>query len=271
MASLRPYARPAAVLAALASLAATGRAVPGVSVVFDPPAPVQGEPIEITLINGSEFALILPSHCLFQSVHPVDCAHPPILVPYCLAVLTFIPPGTTYSSVWDQKDGDGDFVAPGTYAFGISGIDCPTVVIGGSCSVPPETLGEPGHGSSFFEPRLETVGGMPVLGNAAFGLSISFALGGAPALLLLGAEGAEIAAPFGILHVSLAAPHVLLPLTLGGAAGVAGSGGATLPLPIPAVPALQGLSAYAQALIADPGGIAGVAATAGLHFAVCPN
>lgn len=255
----------------LFSLAALSLAnAQGVVISFDPAAPSQGEPIQVTLTNNGTTNIPLFSSCLFDSVHPQDCSQPPIHVPNCLAVLSLIPPGGSYSSVWDQRDDHGAYVPPGAYAFTIAGL-CPQVTITGPCPMPPQSFGVAGPGSASFEPRFELFGGMPAIGNPAFGVGIAFALGGAPALMLLGAGSADTPAPFGALYVSLAGPHIILPLLLGGTPGTPGAGTASLPLPLPADATLQGLDLYLQALIADPQARAGVAHTAGLHLVICPG
>jgi hypothetical protein len=206
-----------------------------------------------------------------MAVHANACDTDPVFFPYCLQVITFIPPGADYSSTWDQRDQNGDFVPPGTYAFDIAGAGCPKVTVVGNCSKPPFYVGEAKPGKSFFEPRLEVVGGMPDTGNTAFGLRVEFAVGGAPALLVLGSAPANVQVGAVSLYVSLAAPHVLVPFTLGGTPGVAGVGTAIISLPIPAAPALQGLPMHTQVLIADSGASFGLAHTRGLYFSICPN
>lgn len=249
---------------------ASGTAVASVTVTFDPPNPIQGEPIRVTLTNHGPENVVLPSSCLFNGVHPGDCSTDPILIPNCLHVITIVPPGGEYSSVWDQRNDDGDYVKPGTYAFSIGGL-CPSVTITGTCSKPPEYVGEAKPGTAFLEPRLELAGGMPESSNAGFALRVELAVGGSSGLLIIGISPAMLPVGGGHLYVDVAAPHVLLPFQLSGAAGTPGAGIATLPLPIPAAPTLHGLPIHTQALILDVGAGGGLAHTRGLYFSVCPN
>ncbi len=102
--------------------------------------------------------------------------------------------------------------------------------------------------------------GCPDLG-AALTLTVSQSLGGAPSLLLVG--GAPIALPkFG--GTLLVSPIVSVALGLGGATGVPGAGGLSLPALVPDAPAFAGVTFTLQLLVVDTGAVAGVAMSAGL-------
>ena len=91
--------------------------VPGVEVSVSPAVAPPGAPVTVTLTNLSAGSIDLSSSCVWKSVHVDDCGNPPIVVPICLSVITTIPPGGSKSMLWDQTDGSGAPVAPGTYTF----------------------------------------------------------------------------------------------------------------------------------------------------------
>ncbi|HKB15618.1 MAG TPA: hypothetical protein VKF62_06100, partial [Planctomycetota bacterium] len=136
-------------------------------------------------------------------------------------------------------------------------VGCPTPLVLGT--------GTPGTGG--ITPVLAASGGSAQVGNASFGLTIAAARGGAPALLVLNAL--ETAIPFagGTIFVL---PGVVIPLALGGPAGVPGAGFATVPLAVPNDPSLVGATVSGQAGILDPAANSTVALTAGLRVTVCP-
>ena len=104
--------------------------------------------------------------------------------------------------------------------------------------------------------------------GGATNLVASDLLGGAPALLAVGLEPQD-AFVKGI-HL-LVLPDFYLPLPIGGAPGVAGDGGFSLPLSAPVDPLLADLTLYLQVIVQDDGGPGfGYAASSGLTLTICP-
>ncbi|HET6203503.1 MAG TPA: hypothetical protein VFI25_11955 [Planctomycetota bacterium] len=131
----------------------------------------------------------------------------------------------------------------------------------------PLVLGAGTPGTGGVVPVLVASGGSPQIGNAGFGLTIAAARGGAPALLVLNAVETSVPFAGGTIFVL---PGAAVPLPLGGPAGVAGAGFATVSLPIPNDLSLVSATVSAQAGILDPAANSSVALTAGLRVTVCP-
>lgn len=133
----------------------------------------------------------------------------------------------------------------------------PVVVreIGAACEA------TPGCGAGCSALSLGTTS-MPTLGNASFGARFENATAGSAGLVLLGI-GPVRRTPFACDVVYNPAPAVLGPVMLGGVAACDGAG--TLPLPLPLVPALEGLVVTLQGITACAGG---AALTQGLEFAL---
>jgi hypothetical protein len=91
-------------------------------------------------------------------------------------------------------------------------------------------------------------------------LQLGNGLGGAPALLLIGGSTAALPKWGGTLLVQ---PILGVPLALGGPAGVAGAGSASLTAGLPDDASLDGLPVFLQSLVADGGVPTGVALSAG--------
>lgn len=252
-----------------AAAAAQGNCIPGVTATVDPPCAPQGETVTLSVHNGTDQFLVLPNSCLWQCIFAGECGGPIINIPFCLDILVFIGPGETRTTTWDQRDGDGNQVAPGTYVFSVNNLCCVPFSVCGDCAEPPFKYGEVSYGTFGYWPRLDTAGGMPSPGNSDFELSLSFCMGGAPALLLVGGAPASQSFGWGTLHVATAAPFVTLPLVLGGQPGLPGAGSLVLPAAIPDDAALLGLDVYLQALCADPGGAGGLTHTQGLRVTIC--
>jgi len=256
-------------LAVPAASAQEASCVPGVTAWVEPACAPQGETVTLTVHNGTEEFLVLPSSCLWQAVFADVCGGPFVIVPYCLHVLTLIPPGESLSSTWDQRDQDGNQVPPGTYVFSVHDLCCVPFTVCGTCLSPPAKYGEVSYGTWDLWPRIDTAGGMPVPGNADFAITLSFAMGGAPALLLLGAAPAAQGFGWGTLYVSPAPPFLTVPLVLDGTPGAPGEGSIVIHAPVPASPTLLGLSAYAEFLVKDAGGPGGLTHTQGLRITIC--
>ncbi len=147
-------------------------AIPGVEVSVDPPVAGLGEEVKVTLTNNSGQLIQLSSSCTYQSVHPFACGGLAVFSPFCLTVITPIPPGSSHTTSWFQNDDNGNQVPPGQYAFEVRYFDgsfatfncCPTVQV---CSSPPTAaaevvrLGSPPNPPAF----LPGVSGGPVIGT----------------------------------------------------------------------------------------------------------
>ena len=130
------------------------------------------------------------------------------------------------------------------------------------------TLGQGTSGSGGFVPR-QLSGAPAFVGSTSFKIGVASGRGGAPALLLLSGVALEPPQWWGAVPLHVAPqPAVALPFLLGGAAAAPGEGLATVPLPVPATPALRGLVLAAQAFVADPAAVQGVAASAGAVYPI---
>ena len=123
-------------------------------------------------------------------------------------------------------------------------------------------------GAGGFEPTLSGTGGIPFLGNGAFGLEISGGLGAAPALVVLALNPFPTGLPAlgGQVWVDPGSIFVTEVLTLGGAAGVPGAGTGIQPIPIPVAPPLAGLWVYSQGVVIEAVSPEVVALTQALAF-----
>lgn len=124
-------------------------------------------------------------------------------------------------------------------------------------------------GSGGFVPELITVGGLPSLGNTGFGLAVKNGIGGAPAALVLGVAPTALTVNWGVFLVDPSLPFLVVPIGLGGAQGVIGTGQAQIQAPIPNNVALSGAVACIQVLIGDAGSSGGISATAGVRIVLC--
>jgi len=131
----------------------------------------------------------------------------------------------------------------------------------GACFGTAATYGAGLAGSGGQVPTL-LAAGCPDAG-ATLTLQLAKGLGGAPALLLIGGATASLPKWGGTVLVQ----SILgVPLDLGGPAGVAGAGSASFAAGVPDDAALDGVSVFLQALVADAGAPAGVALSAGLQL-----
>lgn len=247
----------------------------GVTVTISPSQPKIGDLITVTLSNPTNTTIQLPTSCVYGSVFKGDmCAGSPVFSPICLQVITPIPPNGSASTTWDQKDDFGAQVPAGSYSFSIkfftpTGSDgcCAAVKITDPCP-PPTHYGAASVGSGGCTPTIAAAG-LPQIGNASFQIQLSNALGGATTGLFASALPANIPGPFGTLLIDPTPPFVQLFFSVGGATGTPCVGSATLPAPIPNLPILVGLSAYAQALFMDPGSSGGISTTDGIKITFC--
>lgn len=243
--------------------------IPGVSAIVEPACAPQGVPVELTVHNGTGGFLMLPSSCLWQAVFSGSCGGPFTVIPYCLWILTFIPPGESMTSTWDQRDQENNQVPPGVYVFSVNDLCCVPFEVCGTCQVPPKKYGPVSVGSGGQWLRIDSAGGMPTLGNAGFRVAVTTGLGGAPGFLLAGAHPAEQVFGWGSLLVSPAQPFFALPIALGGQPGLAGAGSFELPAPIPSDPAFLGFALHFQYLVFDPQGPDGLVHSQGMRVTVC--
>lgn len=248
----------------------------GLTVKFTPDHPNVGDTVQITLTNTSSACIYgMTNSCVYQSVHKVDCSGQAV-VPFrnCASVGQILGPGASAKDKWDLKDSLGVPVPAGTYAFKIEVKDttvgtlvtlCPTLDVGG-CVPPPTLYGSASAGAGGLSPEWEVSGG-PMIGDPGYSLKVKNALGGAPALILVGATQANVPATWGTLLVGT--PMIQLPVPLGGTAGQAGAGTVTLTFGVPNDATLVGLSAHLQTLVADPFSSGGISHTPGLKLTLC--
>jgi hypothetical protein len=97
-------------------------------------------------------------------------------------------------------------------------------------------------------------------------IDVTNGLGGASGLFLIGFTRASL--PFAGGELLVSPPWISLPITLGGAAGVAGAGSVTLADTMPADPALVGFLIDFQAIVFDPAGVKGFALSNGLEMEI---
>ncbi|MGA0870238.1 MAG: LVIVD repeat-containing protein, partial [Planctomycetota bacterium] len=119
-------------------------------------------------------------------------------------------------------------------------------------------------------PRIDFANGHAEVGNPNFALVADRTAGAAPVAFLR--ASADSSTPFfGIaLLVAPQTRWATLQVNASGQPGVAASGAATLPLPLPNVPGLAGLTLYAQAIPVDAGAPTGLAATRGFRVTIAP-
>jgi hypothetical protein len=98
--------------------------LPGVTIDVSPPVAAAGELVQVTLTNGSAQTIVLPSSCVFESVHSgAACGGASVFTPLCLAILVPLAPGQSATGEWNQWDNDAAQVAPGSYSFQVRYFD----------------------------------------------------------------------------------------------------------------------------------------------------
>jgi len=179
-------------------------------------------------------------------------------------------PGSTFLGAWDQKNGSGALVAPGTYSFRIPLVglpDCCVAVTIAPCPTPTPYGGEsPGTGN--FLPTLSATG--PVHVGQPLQLDLQNGLGGAPAILFVSFAATDLTVPFGNLYVDLTPPFLQIVLPLSGPAGAPGQGSISLNAAIPKDASLATLRLCLQGVVYDTGATGFLAHTAGLEMFICP-
>lgn len=130
-----------------------------------------------------------------------------------------------------------------------------------------DVLGNGTPGSAHIVPALHSVGGPPAIGNASFGLELADGLGGAPALLILGAQRGGLPVPAFNLNLQTLPPWISLPGVLQGNP-LPGTGRLVMRLPIPVDTNLVGFELIGQGFVADLGTAKGGSATMGLRVRI---
>ena len=134
-------------------------------------------------------------------------------------------------------------------------------------NVLPQTYGAPTAGSAGLAPTM-LAPVPPVIGMDRFAFGVHSALGGAagimgftltPAMPPVLNGGVQV-------HVALNPDLLLIPFTCSGPAGVAGAGYSSIHFPVPDMPALAGVSFFAQWLVFDPVGPLGLSLSEGLQM-----
>lgn len=248
-----------------------------VTVTPNPAAP--GQVVTIKLSNQGSACTYAVSFCLAVFVREHDCDGPLVdFNPCVFPTEVQLGPGESFTSPWAATGSGGAPLPAGHYAIPIAVWNpavggawtvCAELDLGHPANCPTLAFGAGKPGSAGIVPRVTTVGGPAVLGNAAFRLRVDRAPEGTQGLLLIGAAPGSLSAPWGTLLVDLAQPYLAVPIALADSFFI-GQPFADVPLPIPNQPALAGIQAHAQALLADAGAAHGISHTAGLTATVCP-
>lgn len=174
-----------------------------------------------------------------------------------------------FRSFFQNQGGDGSPLSiPGPFGDGTTGLSPYARLIdvelgAGACSGSSIAYGDRLAGTGGVEPRLG-VDGCPTIGGQIT-FFVADGVGQTGGVLAIGAATAEFPLFGGNFYV-LPPFLVQIPVVTGGTAGVAGSGGAVLPLPTPANGNLVGLSFYAQVGLSDPGAPQGFSFTNAVKF-----
>lgn len=123
--------------------------LPGVTVTVSPQLAQPGTPITVTLTNGSNSLIQLPSSCTYSIVYAGQgCGSNPVFGPGCLAVITPIAPGQSHAMPWNQNDQNGVQVPDGEYSIEVRYWDANFTSLT-SCCANVTIGGEPGTGYCF--------------------------------------------------------------------------------------------------------------------------
>ena len=138
------------------------------------------------------------------------------------------------------------------------------------CGVP-YLYGNATPGQGGFSPRIEHLGGPSQVGNATFTLHGRQMRPAAMAALLVGAYPTSVPVLGVDVLVDLLQPSLALSVATSGTSGAAGTGAASLPIPLPNSPSLAGLTFYTQWIVADPSAPGGVlSGSKGMSLTICP-
>jgi photosystem II stability/assembly factor-like uncharacterized protein len=124
-------------------------------------------------------------------------------------------------------------------------------------------LGGGSVGTGGVEPLHLPFGGLPELGNGAFGLQLESPLAGATAVIHLGLNSFGLPFAGGVLQTGL--PTVVLAAGLTDLAGTF-----SVAVPVPLAPGLAGLELYSQGLVVDAAAVDGLALSDGLAIRLQP-
>jgi hypothetical protein len=238
-------------LALILGLALAGgalRAQSGCSVTVTPSSAPLGQAITVTLHNNTASTIYLPSSCVIGAIHAGGAGGPIVFSPGCLTVITPLPPFSSRSQTWSQRDNYDQQVPPGTYLVAVAHPNpCTAQLVILPCARGSfSTLGSGCGAGALGVPTLAAEA-CPALGGP-FALSVARGNANLPVLLGLGASSTTWAG-------------VPLPLALGGGCYVRVShevllrstanfmGFARFDLPVPMDPSLRGAVLYAQAYL----------------------
>lgn len=176
--------------------------------------------------------------------------------------------GTTYASsdpsvATVSSDGTITALAPGNATIQISnGLLLASAYVEVALDVV-TGFGSGTTGSGGFVPRISTNGQSPRLGNSGFEVQVANVLGGAPGIMLVGWDAAELPIQGVMLNVS---PGNMLALgaQANGSVNTPGAGVAVVPTAIPNDASLDGLRVYWQGVFLDSAGAGGLSASWGL-------
>ena len=132
-----------------------------------------------------------------------------------------------------------------------------------------EHYGVGGVGSGGIVPTIDVSGGAPSIGNPNFTIEGHDMVGGAPVLLLVGLDRAQIPFKGFDILVDLGKFYFLFTMKADGSSGVPGDGDVFFSAPIPDDPTAVGVEIDCQFLVIDPGAPRGWAGTDGLAFWIC--
>ncbi|MCC6671147.1 MAG: choice-of-anchor B family protein [Planctomycetes bacterium] len=136
------------------------------------------------------------------------------------------------------------------------------------------TAGVPNHygkgtaGTGGLVPTIDYAGGFAQVGNGTFAIEGTQMRGGSSAALILGVAATNQSVLGIDLLVDLGQPNVVFTSATGGNGGVAGSGSANIPVPLPNTPGIAGATLYAQYVVADPTNPAGLSASRGMKVTI---
>lgn len=147
-------------------------------------------------------------------------------------------------------------------------IDDVALLTSGDC-VPPKYFGTGTAGTGGAVPTV-ALGSPAQVGNAAFSIDGANLVGNAPTALALGPGQAAL--PLGGLTILVDPLTALVfPALASGAAGQAGAGAASIPLPIPNDPSFDNADVYAQWIVIDAGASGGLAGSDSVRVRFCLN
>jgi hypothetical protein len=247
---------------------------PGLSTVYRVPLPLGGAPFPVATFGGDVLQLAIePTGFL---VAGIDGTPGLLRIDPATGAVTNASPSLGCCNAFGVEAATGNLVAialcpvPGVYLVAPNGVSTflfappphlqATTPSGLDLNPDPEIFGAATPGASSYDWVFPNPGGLPVLGNAAFSLTLATTGTSVPGLWIVGVDRLvpPLALPGG-LQLNIAWPFLF-----GG--GLAGAPLQTIALPIPVDPALTSGPVYFQTLHLDPSGQIG--ASAGLALTV---